>query len=840
MSNSNTAVTRGRRTHFIFDEPQVSVLEPAFREKRAVSQIARAGLGPGNNTDIIQLATGCYAIKPVQAEPQAIHEQNDAHAATLVATKWILAAYMAELLRWRNPSGDLSGVTPGADLSDRGDPFLVSQPPADQDFTQSLGSDVSAYGQPTLPTQNFLMDRKGVTVDPVDADQGVLWRFTVPGTKLHAPDWISTFYFGGAALTDGHGQFALTVGGGGNCYLSEQINGAWQVVDTWRYCEPHRTSDASHSILIWPHRNLNGGGYIVFQSSSTEQASPTSPSLTQIYTPGTVQPLTHVVAVDPATGRSEVTGPGPLRFDHRQDLRPQQQFSLLRFPDSGTLVDMPFFVPVVADDSVNLVLLWSATVPDGTSIVGKLFDTASLTELVLIESGDNFATYQPISGQNGYFVRFDLGTDTDHAKTPFLWSYSVERPAVWHTTSTVPFEGGVARDLSISGGESDLTHETSSVRISDLTNQLSTLRLRAKVPIRIETEYDPSDPSLRSVLFQGRTLHADAQRRGKPGKAYPSPYWHDFLVESGGMWVRLAESLLPKLYYLIPEGDIPKVVTDVIRELFGIAGFTDAQIDVPDIPIRFWPSLHEGGEQSIITSYTQIGEWIVKQARNYLGAWITWDGNAGAAGMWRLRPPTLPPYTSLAAFTTSTPANALVHALHSYGDGSVGYIVKGTMRTYVKPPEGNAVIVSGIGGLPSPTAKGNLQLCRALVNDDALTNPNSPDYTDGNFAPIVVIDTTLTTQFAVDFTARRTYDIGCKAVKMMQFTAPLLLITDPNDSLQRVPRPLRYYDPVTVYDQGVASQWLVRSCNPTYRKDHIQMAHYELQAPRGLMMQGVV
>jgi hypothetical protein len=31
---------------------------------------------------------------------------------------------------------------------------------------------------------------------------------------------------------------------------------------------------------------------------------------------------------------------------------------------------------------------------------------------------------------------------------------------------------------------------------------------------------------------------------------------------------------------------------------------------------------------------------------------------------------------------------------------------------------------------------------------------------------------------------------------------------------------------------GVTTQWLVRNCNPQYVKDSVQMAYYELEAPR--------
>jgi hypothetical protein len=55
-----------------------------------------------------------------------------------------------------------------------------------------------------------------------------------------------------------------------------------------------------------------------------------------------------------------------------------------------------------------------------------------------------------------------------------------------------------------------------------------------------------------------------------------------------------------------------------------------------------------------------------------------------------------------------------------------------------------------------------------------------------------------------------------------------VLVTSASDTNQIRPRPLRYYDPVTIF--GV--QYLVRSVNPFYRFDGKQMAKYECETPR--------
>jgi hypothetical protein len=106
-------------------------------------------------------------------------------------------------------------------------------------------------------------------------------------------------------------------------------------------------------------------------------------------------------------------------------------------------------------------------------------------------------------------------------------------------------------------------------------------------------------------------------------------------------------------------------------------------------------------------------------------------------------------------------------------------------------------------------------------------DPTHPDYI-GYEVPLLYIDPNLSTEAAVKWIARRLYDVMAHAIKGIRFTAPLLLVTDSSDTYQKRPRMLRYYDPVLV--DGI--QFLVRSCNPSYKKDGMQFATYELEAPR--------
>jgi hypothetical protein len=131
-------------------------------------------------------------------------------------------------------------------------------------------------------------------------------------------------------------------------------------------------------------------------------------------------------------------------------------------------------------------------------------------------------------------------------------------------------------------------------------------------------------------------------------------------------------------------------------------------------------------------------------------------------------------------------------------------------------------------------------LTQVAVNVDSYNflnlSPGDPGYPDGSdidyigrCIPIVVRDRTLTTQFAVDFIARRTYDYACHARENFSFIAPMILVTDSTDTMQTRPRKLAYYDAVEVQQlDGSFVTYLVKFCSPAYSKDGFQFARYEL------------
>ncbi len=878
-TTNQTHVTPNRQTVVRFDFAEPTALEPVTGIYRQGHEIARGedpDLGLSENVDLA--ASGAWTIKALQDEQHYVHERDDNQSAVIVAPQWNLVNAFQTRYVFRAPT-DLQGVTVGPNVSNSGDPFLQKTVPAGQTWNRSHAADIAAYGQPTFKTFNVPVDRVAITTATYQADQGYYFRVKVPGTDMHSPDVLCVLYFGGPATPYGHGQYGLILQGDGQAELHERIANEpggtmnWAFRARFRYSEPHRVCNHLHTFRVFPHRKPDGGGYIEFRMG-VSGAAPTL-SLVNSYHSGPARPLTYlfeVLAPPAGTTRPNVTGQGVARVDQRRDQRPMWQLSLLRYFATATLVDLAFAVPFYVTGRNDLVLVWRADIPSGTSVVGKLFDAVTHDELELVEDGTAaspplpYRTYRVARNQSHYHVKFTLSSNTARTLTPVLWSYRVQRESWIEELDDGEFSPSILRQVSISGPEQDPSHETAQVEIEDPTNALTTLRARASIRTRIQTRYDPADATKHSVLFDGYAQRINALKKGTTSRRgfggagevvlYPSAEWRNFHATFMGMWQRLHEALAfarvplaldPNAEPAADGTQPPYKVTDVVRSMLQWAGFPEDQIDVPDAPIRFFPV--PGNDEALIIEPTvNVGEFVTKALKDYLGWFLIWDGNAGTRGKWRARGPSIAPYTNLIHFVKSpTGAGKLSMRPESYGTagwwGNAPVTVpirKGTFSTYVKPPEANAVLVTGTGQL-LPNKGGQFRLSQWAVNkysynfytdEDGNTvqtaDPDHPDYL-GRFVPLIVIDPTLQTQEAVDWTTRRYYDFTAHAIKMTEpFQAPLPLITVAGDTHQTKPRPPRYYDPCTID----GAQFLIRNCNPSYVHDGIQMATFECESPR--------
>lgn len=897
MAN-DSSVTRNRRTHVRFGLAETTSSEPPQAHSRAGTEMGRGGLGDANSSNVVRTAIGSICLKAYQQTLTVQTEQTDPTGSTIVPLSdfQTIPGYV-ERNHYTPPT--FGGLTP-LPATAAGLPMAEKTVPASQSggFVQTLSSDVSAREQPNYPSVIVKMDRHAVSNVVFDENQAFTFRFKTPPGHGYTASQIC-FHFGGPVNSYGNGQYSL-VAMGRTLFLAEYnesfaSGSKWVKVDEWMYITANNPGEIV-TLHVRPYRGARGNLFIEFTGDTqadvgnsgntggglTLQIQSAAQSITtHIFKVNTSQfgPSTPPVGTVPT--RTKVTGQGVVRIEMAQELRTPWQVSVWRFLPSGYFEDFPLSLPWNISVRSLLTLYYTADVPDGTTLIARLIDATTGVELTSAgSSGDTYKQYTSNPQQPNYYVRFEFTSDSAQKLTPVVYGYSVQRDA-WLGTNApgeTDFDGATqdtgVLDVNISGPEADPTHETASLIVPDKTNALAILGVRSSIRTRIETEYDPAHTNLRSVLFDGYLQKAVGNRKGVHGSVYPSPFWRDWECSFVGMWMRLQRSLT--MFRLDLQQQDPNVgpdadglpqplkVTDICRALLGYAGFSAAQIDVPDSPIRFYPGGTENGNSLMIDPLSNVAEAVVKFLKEYLGWYLIWDGNAGTSGgMWRARPP-VPvqgPYVNLANFTLDRQgAGKLATASESYNGNTAGLdwvgsmssiptvpIMKGTFHPYVLPPEGNAVCVTATGQY-LPNGDGQFQVTNWVCNPKSYdfftqndgtpiitSDPNHPDYL-GYFAPIVVVNLGLGVgtegQHNVDVFARRIYDESCHAIKMAPFVGPLCLVVDPNDAHQVNPRPLRYYDPVTITEGGVASQFLVRNCNPAYKKDGKQMAYYELEAPR--------
>lgn len=893
--NPNTETTPYRKTHILLNNPDTVKNQGPFSECRANGAICQGGLTPDNNTNMFRLNQGGYCLLPMSVNSNYIRERTDNANSIMETSDFSLAVGSGALPGFKSPA-DLPGVTVDANVAATGNNYIKKSvsPSLGQTFSQVLTSDASAYPNPTLPTANVPMDRTAVSNNALPANQGFYITFITPNHKLSNQDFLLSFYYGGPVLPDGSGAYALSLSGDGTAHLSEYQNGStfvpgtWHDREKWQYTLPQRNAGLMESVMVFPYADsISGAQFIEFRSGIVD-ASPSVHNIVSVAAEAVWHasgaPSSHLytckvtpfsplpVGTMPPPERDAATGVGPVRVDVRRDLRMPWQVALLRFQPDGELIDLPFFVEPPINVSLPFTLSWTASLPGNSTLSGKIYDATTNTELTLVSSTPTTAVYTPNFGSNIYYVKFVFTSTSDQSQTPILNAYSVIRDGSYEVVENTPQEmapadGGnlaqrVGRSVNISGPEGyEEAHDTAVVLITDLTNSLANVPQHAYVPIRVEVEYDPADPSLRSVLYQGYVTRAEPKRWGTNGRVYPDPNASDYECRCVGMWARLATSFPPKRQFLYPDPSTPFTaaadtvgykVTDVVRNALGWAGFSSDMIDVPDNSIRFFPPPNGDANKMIIDPTAKIGEFVETALMDYLGWWLVLDPNAGTGnkGMWRVVAPNLAPFTNLAQFVGSpTGSGKMPNVPASYNStnwvcpsGTIVKvpIIKGTlMGPMPKPPENNKIYLCN-DGVMTQGKGGQFSIRQSMVNiksyncaTDSTGNlqqtadPSSPDYI-GFEKELIEIDHTIQGQAHADMITKRLFDFTCHGTYLVNFEAPLALVWDPNDTKQIRPRPLRYYDPVLFG----STQYLVRAVNPYYTFDGKQFARYELETPR--------
>lgn len=742
------------------------------------------------------------------------------------------------------------------------------------------------------------MDRVYITAGQHLPTQGIRVRFDVPGVPIGNLDDVMTIWFTGvpssglndAAGTEvqGTGVYAIHLKGGGVAFLYEQkadnLN-QYELRSFLRWSDPNFVSGSTFTCYISTDAREIGGKYygskIIIEFSTvsvlTERVFASLGNSADVR-----KQAFQFNAVLSATSYQRLT---PAMVDVRRDVRARFQVSYAQYYDNGRLTTNVVAFPRPTPSSKDLTFYFYGVIPSGTSMAATLYNAETNVALTTTASGDirpgfsGFTTATCPAGVRAVYAVVTLTTDSTKQLTPTLIKTAWLREGATGEFGGDAVEPTYIEGVSISGQAADPSLATARITCTDLSGELDLLRLRAGMPVRIKTRYDPADPTKYSVLFQGFAMRAPKKIRGpkhpsrgfmglysgNPGKAY----WGTYRIDCNGEWQRLSEQLAPVSIDMNVDRtagtgengeQLPWKATDAIRQLLLCAGFPPEMMDIPDLPDRLFSVAKD--KSLLIEQFTPVMPIILRFARDILGMYLVFDYNAsnggGAAdfrGCWRLKHPPRAPYNTLCEFVFAPNVSGQVRSvnLDAYASGTNDAgnvlkrapVIKGTYYDWVQPPEGNLLLVTGVGAPPKGTmmAAGNedLQIRAGLQNFVSVdfgqdtnvypaADPDHPDYL-GRVIPIYYCDPGLGTQRAVEFVCRRIYDMACHAVFWCTFESPLVLVTDEDDSLQLRPRPLQFGDVVIVNGKTM----IVNAVHIDYQGgrygDRYQACVYECFAP---------
>lgn len=846
--NGQTVITPNVNPYLVIDVTEPLQTRPEWhiiRSGNQISRVSKAGANVSSNVSL-QLGGG-WTLAPHEDDLTRITSSNYSNTVVGAADVNLAGGWLTQNT-YQKPTE--TGIGASGSLISTGVPAFTKRVSAAGSWDTELSADLSALPKPALPTADIPMNRVLSSVRTYAENAGFALNIVVPPDSI-GQDTLLNFYFGGPAQTGTSGkvggQFCLTLRGSGEALLQE-FDGVtpWAVRKRFRWIGgEHIGSLGVYTVWIFPYaRNtiairtvdtaISPADSIFGIGTAINTATTLALAPSQITRGGTY--YRSVASNTGYTPGPYMTGAGQIRLDVRRDLRPLITIVHLSPPlAGGTLVDAPFWIPFPIPAGTALTLTQAAVTPKDSTLVASLYDAT--THAALTPVGTN--KWQSNGGQQLYYAKFGYTPDSLIEQTPTLWAYEVQvAPASVvsrsGTSVVIPLQG-----LSITGPDLDPTHDTASCNLQDPADSNSLLRTRARMHSRINSYSDLG--ALNSVLFEGEIQRANAGYKGHAGSAWPLPSWREYDVTMTGMWARLADQVNLCLRFYTDDGSgNPWRITAIIRDLLAVAGFPPYMIDVPEQDIRLQPVDSSGANDLVLQPGSSIADFVLKLARDYLGAVLLWDPNAGITpGMWRLIPnPGLNPSTFLWSFLDSPGPGLLATHPSSYATGTT-FIAKvdgrSTFSSYIAPPEANFIQVVGTGG-PGPSGTGASQKSIVLYNAKSFnftgptSDPTSPDYL-GRFVPVVYVDSTLQDDASMAFVARRLYDQIAHAQKWIQFSAPLVLLSPAmtGDPLQTLYRPLRVNDPV--YVLGVPC--LVRSCNPDTSGPGSaakMMAHYECLA----------
>lgn len=842
------SVTLGRRTRARFDLPEVTLRRKSFTHVRYGAEIAASkSTGLPESTDVEMLPGGAWALRVGGAEELRLADYSDAN---LTSGDFDLAPGLAAVPMHRLFSGAGAGGDPG--ISASGVEALIKRVAVGTQWdAANLSADATAFPSPDYPTTPpYPLDRvmAGKTTYPANAGFGLM---LITPEAWSGEDALLRLMFGGAAMVDPQdavgGEFCLTLQGGGRAELHElDADGAWQPRKTMAWAEPGRAGAGIHVLHLRPH----GRDRLALIGKSLQTPTNAFAGGSALATLGNLafaRPGSRHSALfwdqEHETGhrhRNALTGAGIVRVDALRTYRHPWKLFRLKHPETGVLVDAPFSISSLVPAGTAMTLHLDRYLLPETGLTGAIYDATTGT--ILATDGDG--AFLTVTGQTQYFVKVTFTPTVDRFLTPILYGYEVSIGGEFVTRTTTPLVASkIMPGLSVSGPDLSPETETASFGAHDLFNAATLLRTRDL--IHSDVVVIDGGGNVTSRLFEGLTSNTTAQLRGRPSATFTN--WRDYRVEMVGMWERLAEQvpwsgdvptfLQDRSAPLDDDGNrsvLPWRVVDVIRFLLNSCGVRDDEIDLPDMyeSVRLWPGpgtsrddylVMPGGDQT----YARL---ILRLAKDYLGAVLVRDPNAGARGKWRLLAnPTYPYSNVVATYVATRPGgSAGKGGTHpgTYGAGTT-FIETGSFDTWVRAPECNYVYVAGAGAVDSAgiTHRAEAEWYNWVSHEfytgqPIAADPTHPDFR-GTFCPVYLCDPGLYGQEAATFAALRIAQVAGHAQKWVRWRSPLLLITDPLDTQQVYPRPPRVNDIVRV--AGLKA--ILRSCSPDFdRSDRMQMA----------------
>lgn len=840
------------------DLPETSLGRPVISITREASEIGR-GVLPGaiQTKDAFRVGGEAWILRPVFSE--ALQTVK-----TGVSGMFLTAADVttdpAIVSRDKFRPSSLPGVTGTGSLLSTGGPAFEKRVSGNGGlFSVAISSSLPSPNADAILAQTVPVERilTGKNAAPENTPYRLSLR--VPYAAM-GYDTIARFMFGGAAAVDpssaSGGHFCLELRGGGAAVLSEYdehstAGDPWKERMRLQIAKPDLGFRTAHvlDISIIPY----GANRIAFMGADmpfSQGGATLFPLLLEVATVGLTGKKSAVRQVyretEKAAGHSHVwsiTGPGAVDFDLRQNLRGPFHIIQGKYVTTATVSDgcHTFPYPLPANEAIRLTP--DAELPPGTAVSGVLYDAGTGLALPTDGAGRFLST----AGLQKVYAVFTL--TGDGKQTPVLWGYRILVQGAYQDSTPAPGEiNQFVRNVEITGPDVSPDHESASCLVRDIRGAYPGLRTRGRHRADLILRNRQSG-ALVSRLFEGESMSPRSKKRAS--SHYPS--WWDVSMRFVGLWTRLNEKFSvsePIDFRQDPDAPtdprtgraarLPWKVTDIIRYCLNSCGVPDVEIDLPNLNVRLWPSKDLDTEDYLLTPGTSYGAYIQKLAKEYLGMILLRDPNAGAVdaygprGMWRLlfnpQPPYGAPVVSFSLSRAGLPAGRVATAPGAWGTAAT-WIEANSYDEWVVPPECNYVMVSTVGDLLPASGDGRFRYSQWMWNPKSFNwpgltptaDPSHPDYLPGGFTPVFVYDPTLGSQAAVNVATRRIFDFSAHAEKWFSFYAPQILITNPADPYQRLPRLPRINDLALV--NGYPA--LIRNCNPEGPLDQTRRIYVE-------------